>query len=213
VDVRDAKGQPLADGTYEKTARYGELVADVAGRALGAAKPVRLTPIDVRARPLFLPLDNKLYLLARQLGVLDRAAYRWSGDPARAEPAGPDDAAKPLCLRTELARLRLGDLDVAAVPGEIYPELVLGRVQDPADPAADFPGAPVEPAVFAQLRGPHRLLVGLANDEIGYIIPKRQWDAKPPFCYGRTKAQYGEVNSLGPETAPLLCEAFRQLCR
>ncbi len=55
------------------------------------------------------------------------------------------------------------------------------------------------------------MIVGLANDEIGYIIPKRQWDEKPPFCYGRTSAQYGEVNSLGPDTAPLICEAFRQL--
>ena len=51
------------------------------------------------------------------------------------------------------------------------------------------------------------MLIGLANDEIGYIIPKRQWDEKPPFCYGRKKSQYGEVNSLGPETAPILCAA------
>ena len=55
------------------------------------------------------------------------------------------------------------------------------------------------------------MLVGLANDEIGYIIPKRQWDEKPPFCYGRKKAQYGEGNNLGPETAPLLCKAFKEL--
>ena len=55
------------------------------------------------------------------------------------------------------------------------------------------------------------MLIGLANDELGYIIPKRQWDEKAPFCYGRTSAQYGEINSLGPETAPLLCAAFREL--
>ena len=36
------------------------------------------------------------------------------------------------------------------------------------------------------------MLIGLANDEVGYIIPKRQWDEKPPFCYGRQKAQYGK---------------------
>jgi hypothetical protein len=51
----------------------------------------------------------------------------------------------------------------------------------------------------------------LANDEIGYIIPKRQWDVRTPYCYGRKQAQYGEVNSVGPETAPILCEAFRKL--
>jgi hypothetical protein len=42
-------------------------------------------------------------------------------------------------------------------------------------------------------------------------VAKRQWDEKPPFCYGRKTAQYGEVNSLGPDTAPLLCEAFKKL--
>ena len=57
------------------------------------------------------------------------------------------------------------------------------------------------------------MLIGLANDELGYVIPKRQWDEKPPFCYGLKKAQYGEVNSLGPDTAPLLCEAFRKLAK
>lgn len=55
------------------------------------------------------------------------------------------------------------------------------------------------------------MLIGLANDEIGYILPKRQWDTIKPFCYGRTRAQYGEENSLGAETGPLLCEAFRDL--
>ena len=100
---------------------------------------------------------------------------------------------------------------MAAVPGEIYPELVLGKVQDPADPGADFPDAPAEPAVYAQLRGKHRMLVGLANDELGYFVPKRQWDEKPPYCYGLKKSQYGEMNSVGPEAAPVICKTFKEL--
>ena len=120
---------------------------------------------------------------------------------------------KKLAVRTEAGYLKLGELEVAAVPGEIYPELVLGGVQDPPDPAADFPKAPVEPAIYKQLHGPHRMLIGLANDEIGYVIPKRQWDEKPPFCYGLKKAQYGEQNSVGPEAAPVVCNAFRELAR
>jgi hypothetical protein len=160
---------------------------------------------------VYLPLDNKLFLLARQLGVVQREAFLWSGDPYKAEPAREVKANKPLCTRTELAWLRFGDLEIAAIPGEIYPELVLDKVQDPVDPAADFPDASVEPAIYKQLQGPHRMLIGLAGDEIGYIIPKRQWDEQAPFCYGRKKTQYGEVNSLGPNTAPLLCRAFQEL--
>ncbi len=213
VELKDDRGKELKDGTFEKTERYGRLVGESAERALSAAKTVRLAPIEVRSRPLYLPLDNKVYLLARQLGVLDRQGFLWAGDSAKAEPADPKEAQKPLCVRTEIAWVRLGELDVAAVPGEIYPELVLGKVQEPADPGADFPGAAAEPGVYAQLKGPHRMLIGLANDEIGYIIPKRQWDEKAPFCYGRKKAQYGEINSLGPETAPLLCQAFADMVK
>jgi hypothetical protein len=57
------------------------------------------------------------------------------------------------------------------------------------------------------------MLIGLANDEVGYIIPKRQWDVVPPFCYKRKKPQYGEENSLGPDTAPVLCGVFKELVK
>jgi hypothetical protein len=57
------------------------------------------------------------------------------------------------------------------------------------------------------------MLVGLGNDELGYFVPKRQWDEKPPFAYGRKTAQYGEVNSVGPDTAAVICEVFRDLVR
>jgi hypothetical protein len=212
VEVKDEQGRNLEDGTYEKTGRYGRLVADLADRALDGAKAVRLTPFEVRSREVFIPLDNKLYIAGWQLGVLDRGAYSWRDDPDRAEPVKDKKGAKGrLCSRTEVAQLRLGDLDVACIPGEIYPELVLDKVQDPPDKGADFPDAPIEPAIYKQLKGPYRMMIGLANDEIGYIIPKRQWDVNPPFCYGRNRAQYGETNSPGPDTAPILCAAFCKL--
>ncbi|MHB1425492.1 MAG: neutral/alkaline non-lysosomal ceramidase N-terminal domain-containing protein, partial [Gemmataceae bacterium] len=213
VEIKSASGKLLEDGTFEKTERYGEWLAEVAERALKAARPAKLTPLQAHRRLVFLPLDNKLFLLARQLGVLPRDAFLWRGDPYKADPVKEVKADKPLCLRSEIAWLRLGDLDIAAIPGEIYPELVLDKVQDPADPGSDFADAPIEPAIYKQLRGPWRMLIGLAGDEIGYIIPKRQWDEKAPFCYGRKKAQYGEVNSLGPNTAPILCRAFQELVR
>jgi DNA-binding beta-propeller fold protein YncE len=211
VEVKDGRGKLLADGTWEKTERYGRLVGELADRALASARPVALTPLEARGREVFLPLTNKAYLLGRRLGVLDREGFLWTGDPYHAEPAAPKEVTRPLCIRTEVGWLRLGDVEVAAIPGEIYPELVLDQVQDPPDPGADFPDAPVEPAIYKQMKAPHRMIVGLANDEVGYIIPKRQWDEKPPYCYGRTKPQYGEGNSVGPDAAPVLCRAFREL--
>ncbi len=213
VEVKDDNGVSLKDGTFEKTIRYGRLVGQLADRALDAAQPLRLTPLQVKARQFFVPMDNDLFWLGWKLGVLQRQSYLWKDDLDKAEPVKPNGEKQRLCLRTEVAWLRLGELDIACIPGEIYPELVLDKVQDPPDGGADFPKAPIEPAIYKQLAGPHRMIVGLANDEIGYIIPKRQWDAKAPFCYGRKKAQYGEVNSLGPETAPILCRAFAELVK
>ncbi|MCI0640486.1 MAG: neutral/alkaline non-lysosomal ceramidase N-terminal domain-containing protein [Gemmataceae bacterium] len=214
VPVKNDKGELLKDGTFEKTERFGRLVGQLADKAMDAAQPIRLTPIVVRTRPLFLPIDNKGYQLFWKLGVLERQSYVWTGDPDRAEPNKDKDFdAKRMCIRTELGYLKLGELEIAAIPGEIYPELVLGKVPDPAEKNADFPDAPVEPSIYGQLEAKHRMLIGLANDEIGYILSKRQWDEKAPYGYGRKTAPYGEINSLGPETAPLLCNAFRDLVK
>lgn len=214
VKVENDRGKPLEDGTFEKTERFGQLVGKLADRALAGAKPVNLAPFTVRTRAFFMPIDNPFYVLGFNLGVLKREAYLWKGDPLKADPAGAKvDSKTRLAIQSEVGWVKLGDLEIAAIPGEIYPELVLSKVQDPADPAADFPDAPIEPGIYAQMKSKHRMIVGLANDEIGYILPKRQWDEKAPFCYGRKKSQYGEENSLGPETGPIVCEMFRALVK
>jgi len=213
LSVKDEAGRELKDGTFEKAERYGRLVGQLAEKALAASAPVSLTPFAVRTRPILLPIDNNIYRLAWQFGTLRRQIYEWAGTPTPATFTATTDLAKPIAVKSEVGYLKLGDLEVAAIPGEIYPELVLGKVQDPADPGADFPAAPVEPAIYAQLTGKHRMLFGLANDELGYFIPKRQWDEKPPFCYGSKKAQYGEINSVGPDAARIVCETFRDLVR
>ena len=104
-------------------------------------------------------------------------------------------------METEVAYLRFGDLHLAAIPGELYPELVYGHFQEPADPNADWPQAPLETQVMKLMPGP-KAPVRPGQRRGWLIIPKRQWDALPPFAYGRTSQQYGEVNSVGPETAP-----------
>jgi len=211
LPVKDASGKELADGTFAKSERYGQLVGQLADKALNKSVPVTLTPFDIRPRAILVPVANKLYHLAFQFGTLNRTMYAWDGNPTPKEFKPTKDIEKPVAVKTEVGYLKLGDLEVAVIPGEIYPELVLGKVQDPADPGADFPDAPIEPGLYAQLKGKHRMIVGLGNDELGYFIPKRQWDDKAPFCYGLKKAQYGEENSVGPDAAPIICATFKEL--
>lgn len=54
------------------------------------------------------------------------------------------------------------------------------------------------------MKGDINFVIGLANDEVGYIMPKTHWDEKPPYTYDEKEPMYGEVNSLGPETGPEL---------
>ena len=211
VEIRDDSGKLLGDGTVEKTERYGVEVGRLAERALRTAKAIRLTPFVARSETVLVPVDNGLYRLAWQAGILKRPIYRWSGDPRPAAVQETADIRQPVAILTEVGYLRLGELEVALIPGEIYPELVLGRVQTPADPGADFPDAAAEPGIYPQLRGQQRMVIGLANDEIGYLIPKRQWDEKPPYCYGRKRPQYGEINSVGPEAAGIIAASFCRL--
>jgi hypothetical protein len=67
-------------------------------------------------------------------------------------------------LRTEVNLWRIGDLSVATVPGEITPDLGL-RIKHLAGPG------PV-------------MLVGLANDELGYLLPETEYDL-PIYRYER----------------------------
>ena len=214
VEVRDDAGALLKDGTFEKARGYGVAVGKLADRAIAAGVPATLTPFRVETKTLLMPVENMLYRVGKQAGVLKRAMYLLDG--ATADPATwveTSDAAKPVGVKTEVGYLRLGDLEVAALPGEIYPELVLGKVPDPAERGADFPDAPVEPAIYAQLTTKHRMLIGLANDQLGYFIPKRQWDDVAPYCYGRKSSQYGEINSVGPNAAAIVCDSFRALVK
>ena len=141
--------------------------------------------------------------------MLTRDCTIWTGDCNRKGPALTlENADQTMAIETEVACVRLGDLHLACIPGEIYPELLSGRFQEPADANADFPDSPLEPHVAKIFAGKPWALIGLANDEIGYIIPRRQWDRVPPFAYGRSESQYGEVNSCGPEVALILMDTL-----
>jgi len=195
-------GREIAKDSFELARAVGERAADAALEALKAGRPSGSAALEHRRATVFVPLENRLFRLATFLGVLEREVYS-SGK--RATSVFGDD------LMTEVGYLRLGDAEVLLVPAEIYPELVLGGIQDPQDPGADFPGAPRERALFTLLRSEYKLVFGLAGDEIGYVIPRSQWDAKKPFAYGLAEDQYGEINSVGPSAAARLAEAFERL--
>jgi hypothetical protein len=149
--------------------------------------------LSIVAHTIELPLSNPAFYVAGMIGVIQRGHVR----------AGT--------MRSEVALLMVGDASILTVPGEIYPELVNGGIVAPD--GRDFPISPAElPPLRDMMPGQVKFIFGLANDEIGYIIPKSEWDQKPPYLFGSSKPVYGESVSLGPETAPLLHAAYQKLC-
>lgn len=192
-----ATGQPAPDNSFRKAELIGRRVADLAADAVGKVKPVDVAEVSYQERPLRVPVSNAGYLMLSKAGV-------FKGRKPMTE-AGTS---------TVVGYLRIGPrsqpvLEAALVPGELYPELSAGGVERYAE--ADFPDAPVEPALKKLMRAPCRMVIGLANDEIGYIIPKAEWDEKPPYLKGAEKRWYGEINSVGPEAAPAVIGALREL--
>ncbi|MCA9148245.1 MAG: neutral/alkaline non-lysosomal ceramidase N-terminal domain-containing protein [Planctomycetales bacterium] len=211
--VDAATGERLREGDFKFMNAYGTAVAELANRALRGDSEVALTPFACQAMQISIPLANPLYRTARIVGVVHRQGVLWTGDfhDVRKPHAimTPDDFA----VKTEVGCLRLGDFHLVAIPGELYPELVYGDFQQPPDPAADHHESKFEKPVAQLFPTDKWMIAGLANDEVGYLIPKSQWDWDPPFAYGRQRPQYGEINSCGPESAPIVMQALDECVR
>lgn len=191
--VNPFTGDSLSEPSFEKALAQGNQLSLLALEAMEQPEEsIDEAGISLIVRTIELPIKNTIFRLATSLGVLDRGTTGW------------------MKMRTELAVIQVGPLSFVTIPGEIYPEIINGGVDAPE--GADFGIEPVEvPAVREMMPGKYKFVVGLANDEIGYIIPKSQWDVKAPYTYGRSKAPYGEENSLGPETAPIIHAHLMQM--
>ena len=194
-----ATGSPAPENSFRKAEIIGQRIAGLAADAVRAAKPARIDRIAFAERKINIPVTNRGFQAAAQVDLY-KGRKKTNADGSTTTPVGfiRMSGSEPL-------------LEIALIPGELYPELSVGGVERYA--GADFPGAAVEPPVKSMLHAPYRMLIGLADDEIGYIIPKVEWDEKPPFLQNAPKAWYGEENSVGPDAAPRIAAALGELGR
>ena len=166
-------------------------------------KEREIAPVMTSARQRFtVPMDNSGFLLFKFLGILDNKAV-------------PGESATGYLVETEMNLLQLGDITLALIPGELFPELVTGEAYGDANPNG------VNPRPFADIAASYGrenlLIVGLANDEVGYIVPPSDFllSEEAPYL-ARTKDykgedHYEETNSVGPECAGAIADAFEAL--
>jgi hypothetical protein len=186
-------GKEISEPSFEKAEAQGMTVASIALSALeNPLDSISTGKINLQAETFTVPFKNKMFRLAAVIGLLDRGMTgRWK-------------------VRSEMAAWTLGPASFLTIPGEIYPEIVNGGVEAPQ--GRDFDIKPQEvPSLRSKMQGNFKFVFGLANDELGYIIPKSEWDNKEPWMYDGKKEFYGEENSMGPETAPIIYQQADKL--
>ncbi len=198
VKIHRGDGTSVPDNSFEKAKIIGDRVAQTSISSLENAQT--LSPsLKVSCVPTYLPESNGTLRLLSLMGVIRRSTY-WRGLPV---------GRLGTHIKTETGILAIGELQIALIPGELFPELFYGGHLN--EEAAN-PHVEPEPILKEHMRGDVNLIFGLANDEIGYIVPAND------FLYGTLiggrrkdrngRSHYEETVSLGKNTAGLLSEYF-----
>lgn len=158
--------------SWERTYAIGDMVAESAIEALRTAPPRRIDHLDARRREFIMDADNNVLRALNVRGIFDLPTFvgavshgpedqRRDGVPA--DRLGPQN-------RTEMVLVELGSAMFLTVPGELSPEIELGGFGRPDCPEADT-GRPYEPTIAGAYDQEFRFVLGLGQDELGYIIP------------------------------------------
>lgn len=225
---------PDVEHTFKASKELGEKIAARALSALKKPSVYRNPLVRFSSAAVRIPVDNSRYLIFLRSLVFGHKLYDESGAPLPAWKSWwypiRHLAMFPLPKRlrpwieTEISLVRIGPVKILGVPGEIFPELVIGgydgkyRYGSPlVGPTnknpPDLKSAPKPPYLRKKLNAWHGLVIGLANDEIGYIVPEYDFQIAPtrsltPKPEG---THYEETNSIGRRATPILLEAYDKL--
>lgn len=232
LEVRDEDDKPLPLRSWAVTQRIGEMIA---GKVLGAIKSQGYPEIhrmDVRMKKLFVPIENLLFKQLLAQGVIHREAYT-QGKPAGSRGEDALTEVNVLTLFGQNSPLA----QFVTVPGELFPEIAMGGYLGDEEScwrytqrkrrldgrgkeriAAAHPQVSTEPILRHHMKAPYKFIIGLGNDELGYIVPANDFVPpvyKPRPRYGTDRCgdhdHYEETMSVGSQAAPLISKAIVEL--
>jgi hypothetical protein len=215
-------GQVAVDGDWRKPELLGNMIGRVAERALDRGQRVTPDSLVFRSSVFFLPLANERFRIAEASGVFaGRKPLYSDGSPDRSTDERIVEqrtirfsTGRDLQSEVDYLQLKRGTrllAEFVTVPGEMFPELVDGGITRYA--GADFAEAPMETPLRTLMKSKYQFVLGLGNDELGYIIPKSEWDERAPWLNNNPQPYYGEINSVGPDTASAVLHAIASLIR
>ncbi len=213
---------------FYETARIGAAVADA---ALALKTPAKGRGLAYRADKPRVPVENSRYLLFLPALTAGHDLSRADGTPIPASRAWPlairhllfglSEKNRPW-IETEVSVLDVGPARFLGIPGELFPELAIGGydgryafgrpVVAKDGPARDLASAPKGPYLRDLIKAPVPMLVGLANDMLGYVVPEYDFQVRPSkSMLPRLPGHYEETNSVGPSATRILTGAAERL--
>jgi hypothetical protein len=214
-------GEVAQDGTWKKAGLIGAMLGQLVERALKSGEAPTVNSLLVRKSILFVPLQNDHFRIAEAAGIFcGRKPLYTDGnlDRSTVEKEVPDagrirfPTGRDIQTEVDYVQFRSGSrvvAEIATIPGEIYPELINGGIT--RYPGADYPHAAFEPTLRTHFKSTYPFILGLGNDELGYLIPKAEWDDQPPWLLNAPHRWYGEINSVGPDAAGIVLQGLVQL--
>ena len=193
------KEHRLLESTRNIGAKLGEY-------AISIKDEKQLEPrLDRITQEFYVKVENSLLAVAGQVGIIQVDRY--------ADPAGEAIA----FVKTQLTYMELGGVKMLFLPCELFPELAYGGYLT-AEESATGCGEEVNPIPLVKLAEDEDLLIyGLADDELGYVLPPNDFLLSPDKPYldnGRDahgRRHYEETNSAGPETAQTIADTFAKV--
>jgi hypothetical protein len=213
VNVDTPDGETGGSASFEKADAIGQLVGGMALDALAGGQDVEAPSLAFATKTFELNVDNQAFQAMFLLGVLDHRKAVFD----ESQPLSDDNV--PV-VTTEMDIVDLGPVRMLSVPGELLPELAIGgydgsytpATRDIIDPGNDNPpdlaAAPRGPYLKDDMGADYNWILGLGNDELGYIVPPYNFklNQAAPYILEDFGDHYEETNSLGVDTAPKILE-------
>jgi len=215
ITVTDWDGVDHESADFDKARALGDIIGGLALDAISAGQTASDPTVSFGTLQVDLPVENLGFQAMFLMGVFEREIFGYD------ETQVLDDNNMP-SMHTEVDLVTVGPLRMLTMPGELTPELAIGgydgsrvnttevdfiSADNPNPP--DVESASAGPYLKDQMASDHAWVLGLGNDEIGYLVPPYDYilDDRTPFLVEAEGDHYEETNSIGPSAVPLLLEA------
>jgi hypothetical protein len=196
--LNDAEGRDLPPDSAERAARIGWLLAERAEKILETSGEKVISPtIRFATQQFFLEPRNEGLVEKMKAGLIRRIVYK-DGIPTQ-------DFTGSVQVKTRMTLFRVGPIDFLTVPGELNPELEIGLPAgfNPSQGPVHADNYAVRKPLNTILRGKYKIVVGLGEDELGYIVPECDW----------RMTYYEPHMSVSPEMERIVIERAERLVR